>query len=53
VVRNAWGERGVIEISLAVALTRVFPMMKAGMGYHKECRRVRVGARDVAVVRSA
>jgi alkylhydroperoxidase family enzyme len=52
-VRSAWGERGVIEISLAVALTRVFPMMKAGMGYHQECRRVRVGVRDVAVARSA
>jgi alkylhydroperoxidase family enzyme len=48
-VRAAWGEKGVIELSLAVALTRVFPTLKAGMGYHKECRRVRVGARDVAV----
>lgn len=52
-VRSAWGERGVIELSMALALVRVFPMMKAGMGYHKECRRVRVGARDVAVARSA
>jgi hypothetical protein len=48
-VRAAWGEKGVIEISLAVALTRVFPTLKAGMGYHRECRRVRVGTRDVTV----
>jgi alkylhydroperoxidase family enzyme len=48
-VRAAWGEKGVIELSLAIALTRVFPTLKAGMGYHRECHRVRVGARDVAV----
>jgi hypothetical protein len=52
-VRAAWGERGVIELSMALALTRIFPMLKAGMGYHKECRRVRVGARDVAVTHAA
>jgi hypothetical protein len=52
-VRTAWGEKGVVELSMALALTRVFPMLKAGMGYHKECRLVRVGARDVAVGRAA
>jgi hypothetical protein len=52
-VRAAWGEKAVIELSLAIALTRVFPTLKAGMGYHKECRRVRVGDRDVAVAHAA
>ena len=48
-VRAVWGEAGVIELSVAIAMSRVYPVLKAGMGYAKACRRVRVGGRDVAV----
>ena len=52
-VRQAWGDAGVIELSLALALTRVYPMLKAGMGFAKECRRVRISGREVEVVKHA
>ena len=52
-VRAAWGEKGVIDLSLAFAISRVFPATKAGMGYAKECRRVTVDGRGVDVVKRA
>jgi hypothetical protein len=32
---------------------RMFPMVKAGLGYAKECRRVAVGGNNVDVVKQA
>ncbi len=52
-VRAAWGEKGVIDLSLAFAIGRVFPMTKAGLGYAKACRRVTVDGQGVDVVKRA
>jgi alkylhydroperoxidase family enzyme len=52
-VRAAWGDKGVIDLSLALAISRVFPMTKAGMGYAKTCRRVTIDGAGVDVVKRA
>lgn len=48
-VRAAWGDAGLVELSMALAVGRVFPMTKAGLGYARECRLVRVEGRHVPV----
>lgn len=50
-VREEWGEAGVVDLTLAVQISRVFPMVKAGLGYAKTCRRVQVDNRPIDVVK--
>jgi hypothetical protein len=52
-VRAQWGQKGVIDLTLALQMGRMFPMIKAGLGYARECRRVTVDGHDVDVVRQA
>ena len=52
-VRAAWGDKGVIDLTLGLQIGRIFPMVKAGLGYAKECRRVEVAGRPVDVVKRA
>ena len=52
-VRSAYGGAGVIELSLAAQVVRVFPMIKAGLGYGQSCSRIDVGGRKVSVVKQA
>lgn len=52
-VRAQWGEKGVIDLTLALQMSRMFPMVKAGLGYAKECHRVTVGGQNVDVVKQA
>ena len=52
-IRAQWGEKGVIDLTLALQMGRMFPMVKAGLGYAKECRRVTVDGHDVDVVKQA
>jgi hypothetical protein len=52
-VRAKWGEKGVIDLTLSLQIGRIFPMVKAGLGYAKECRRVEVAGRPVDVVKRA
>jgi alkylhydroperoxidase family enzyme len=52
-VRAQWGEKGVIDLTLALQMGRMFPMVKAGLGYAKECRRVIVDGHNVDVVKQA
>lgn len=52
-VRTRWGERGLIDLTFALQISRIFPMVKAGLGYAKECRRVEVAGRQVDVVKRA
>jgi hypothetical protein len=52
-VRALWGDRGVIELTLALQIGRIFPMLKAGLGFARECRRVTVGQHNVTVVKQA
>ena len=48
-VRVAWGDKGVIDLTFSLQLGRMFPMVKAGLGFAKECRRVTVGHKAVDV----
>lgn len=52
-VRAQWGEKGVIDLSLALAIGRLFPMLKAGLGYAMECRRVTIDGKHVQIARQA
>jgi len=52
-VRAEWGQKGVIDLTLALQMGRMFPMVKAGLGYAKECRRVAVDGNNVDVVKQA
>jgi hypothetical protein len=52
-VRAQWGEKGVIDLTMALQMGRIFPMVKTALGYGKECRRVNVGGHDVDVIRQA
>jgi alkylhydroperoxidase family enzyme len=51
VIRSRWGDEGVATLALAIAIGRVFPMLKAGMGYARECRPVEIGGGVVRVIR--
>jgi hypothetical protein len=52
-VRAEWGEKGVIDLTMALQMGRMFPMVKAGLGYAKECRRVTVDGHNVDVIKQA
>jgi hypothetical protein len=52
-VRTQWGQRGVIDLTLALQMGRMFPMVKAGLGYARECRRVTVDGNNIDVVKQA
>ncbi|WOH46760.1 hypothetical protein [Bradyrhizobium sp. sBnM-33] len=52
-VRAQWGPKGVIDLTIALQLGRMFPMVKAGLGYAKECRRVSVNGHNIDVVKQA
>lgn len=41
-VRQHYGDRGLIEIAMAVALHRVFPTLKRGLGFATSCSLVKV-----------
>lgn len=42
-VQVRWGPAGVAELSLTVALARLYPTLKRGMGYAQRCEQVHVG----------
>ncbi len=52
-VRSACGDAAIIELTLASQVTRLFPMVKAGLGYGKSCRRVSIGERKITLAREA
>jgi hypothetical protein len=52
-VKAQWGQKGVIDLTMALQLGRIFPMVKAGLGYAKECRRVTVSGHHVDVIKQA
>jgi len=52
-VRAEWGEKGVIDLTLALQMGRMFPMVKAGLGYAMECRRVTVDGHNIDVIKQA
>jgi len=52
-VRARWGEKGLIDLALAMQGARMYPMMKDALGFALECRRVSVSGRWVDVEKSA
>jgi len=52
-VRARWGDKGVIDLAIALQIGRLFPMMKLALGYAKECRRVSVDGHQVDVIKQA
>jgi hypothetical protein len=52
-VRARWGEKGVIDLTMALQMGRMFPMVKAGLGYAKECRRISVDGQNIDVIKQA
>jgi hypothetical protein len=52
-IRARWGDKGVIDLTLALQMGRMFPMVKAGLGYARECRRVSVDGTSVDVIKQA
>ena len=52
-VRAQWGPKGVIDLTMALQMGRMYPMIKAGLGFARECRRVTVDGHDVDVVKQA
>ncbi len=53
VVREQWGDAGVIDLALAVQIGRVYPIVKLALGYAKTCSRVRIDDAPVDVVKEA
>ncbi|MFB9263400.1 hypothetical protein ACFFWD_09490 [Bradyrhizobium erythrophlei] len=52
-VRVRWGAKGVIDLTMALQIGRLFPMMKLALGYAKECRRVTVAGHQIDVIKRA
>lgn len=52
-VRARWGDKGVIDLAMALQLGRMFPMLKLALGFAKECRRVSVAGHQVDVLKQA
>jgi hypothetical protein len=52
-VRAQWGDKGVVDLTMALQMGRIFPMLKLSLGFAKECRRVSVDGRNVDVVKQA
>lgn len=52
-VRAQWGEKGVIDLAFALQMGRMYPMMKAALGYARECRRISVGGKEIDVIKQA
>lgn len=52
-VRARWGEKGIIDLTMALQMGRMFPMVKAGLGYAKECRQVSVDGQNIDVIKQA
>lgn len=52
-VRERWGERGVIDLTFATQMSRLFPMVKAGLGFAATCGAIRLGATTVHPFRAS
>jgi len=46
-VRERWGDKGVLDLTLGAQMSRTYPMIKAGLGFAKSCGPIRVGLANV------
>lgn len=51
-IERRWGKQAIFCLAMAVAVARVFPMVKYGVGHGQTCMRVSVGKQDHPVDRS-
>ncbi|GAB4518481.1 MAG: hypothetical protein Kow00133_03600 [Amphiplicatus sp.] len=52
-VRAAWGDAGVIDLTVGMQAGRLYPMIKLGLGFARTCQRVSIGGRAVDVAKEA
>lgn len=52
-VRHQWGDKGLIDLAMAMQGMRLYPMMKNALGFAQECQRVNVDGRWIAVAKRA
>lgn len=52
-VQERWGEAGLIDLTLGAEVSRIFPMVKAGLGYAQSCERIRIGDKTVCPKKAA
>jgi AhpD family alkylhydroperoxidase len=50
-VRDRWGDKGVVDLTIATQASRFLSMLKAGFGYATECGPLLIGERTVTPVR--
>lgn len=50
-VRARWGEKAVLDLTLAAQMSRTFPMLKAGLGFARSCQAIRVGPSTIVPFR--
>lgn len=52
-VKAKWGDAGVVDLTFGAQIGRVFPMVKAGLGYARTCTKVFVDAQPADVEKRA
>jgi AhpD family alkylhydroperoxidase len=52
-VRTRWGDKGVVDLTIATQTSRFLSMLKRGFGYATECGPLIIGGRNVTPVREA
>jgi hypothetical protein len=52
-IARRWGQRAVVALGLAIAMSRVFPTLKYALGYGKACTRVTIAGSPLPVLRKA
>lgn len=50
-VRDRWGDKGVVDLTMATQINRLYPMLKLGLGFAQSCQRISVGGRQVEPAR--
>lgn len=46
-VRERWGDKGVVDLTMATQINRIYPMIKLGLGFAQSCQRVVVGTEHI------
>lgn len=52
-LQTAFGDEALVALSMGIALARVYPITKRGLGFAKSCQKIRLNGRDLTVVKAA
>lgn len=47
IVRQRWGDKGIVDLTMATQANRLYPMVKTGLGFAGSCPNVMVGEKSV------